>query len=1246
MLQLQHLAPGMESQTPSTNEPTGQKKLNRTPKPVPLWNTYDLKAFNIEIIDERDIQTFFGVTDLPVPQNISPVIWNNVSAPPEPLSKTEKIFFAYMEDALLTPPGELSLVDDFALFLLELFDYDDGPHRILQPQEDLWLPICGSRVLAKTDGAVIDCVGHQPYYVLLVQEDTQLYDNGGLNPEAQLVAQAIAAFHRNNRVRDLIGLPALDSQTFPAIIMFCTAPVFYFVTVTKVLADAVQAGVYPSEATIVRKFFSPVGLTAKSMFSLENRWVLFGYFEAFRRFLSPAIGKLSAQNKKSTMSSEPTKGPYNLIAFKASDPCFDCDTLADVGNLDKTRNQWSDNIATGTRVEFELVNNNKHEAWSNVITLGESGDDSCLSFSGAASASASASAYATSPSSSATAMIEAGRTYSTTSGSTAGPETLWTTRDLQAFNIKIIVEHDIQTFFRVSDLPVPQGIPHVIWNNARAPAGPLSKTERLFFAYIENALLAPLGKASHAVKFVRFLLGLLDYDADPNRVLHSGKDIWFVNAGVETYAMTDVAVIERVGGQLYYNLLVQCHDHTAGCDPEAQLVAQAIAAFHRNNDVLHQVYWPRLDSQTFPGIIMAGTTPTFYLITVTDALSAAVEAGICPQETTIVRKFVPPVELADHTGDGMVSLQNRKSNTMVHLRLNETETNPNPHINFITALPDDLLGEQEEARQLLRALAAQVRPVMKVHGFVVNSFEEVRSLLWEWLRKTLIRRVYQQYEYNNVFAGRNWNNGETDRSSQPKCRASELVLRRADGAFYPIYWLMGTLCHEHMNHGPDFQKLWSLLKAEVRQLQDKGYYGDGYWSSGTRLRDSARVGGEGIEDGDFPEYMCGGAQTKARPTARRRRQGGSRGKRREVQPSLHTGAQTAKKRKSGARVTSKYAFTGEGATLVAEGSAIGTGFGKKAASKRARDERALAAEKRLQALLGPKTDAKPAPQQTPNEGANASDGDDDSDDEVEFVPETDAERRQALLDSEHEYKQEGSRNNGSSSKGKELQSKLGSGAAWKSMQDDFNFSAVSNSGSGASTSQTGAKDASNRSKGKTKSKARVDSDVIEISSSDGDEEEGEEQQNGDQDADESCDLPIASGSTFTTHPHTSQSKSSSRTPAGLGLGLGKMVQTEMELRRKEALGMAPVKGGGRTLGAEPTKASTKTRKGSQVLAEGRTLGRPTQKKRDGVEGPEGRWACLGERSQPPRMCRMYNAPRTGYLFWLCWLSYSIRAPAS
>lgn len=62
---------------------------------------------------------------------------------------------------------------------------------------------------------------------------------------------------------------------------------------------------------------------------------------------------------------------------------------------------------------------------------------------------------------------------------------------------------------------------------------------------------------------------------------------------------------------------------------------------------------------------------------------------------------------------------------MVHLRLNEREANPNPFINFIMPLPMGSSTTEEDARQLLRALAAQVKPIMKAHGFTVNSLEEV-----------------------------------------------------------------------------------------------------------------------------------------------------------------------------------------------------------------------------------------------------------------------------------------------------------------------------------------------------------------------------------------------------------------------------------------------------------------------------------------------------------------------------------------
>ena len=56
-------------------------------------------------------------------------------------------------------------------------------------------------------------------------------------------------------------------------------------------------------------------------------------------------------------------------------------------------------------------------------------------------------------------------------------------------------------------------------------------------------------------------------------------------------------------------------------------------------------------------------------------------------------------------------------------------------------------------------------------------------------------------------------------------------------------------------------------------MQARGYFGDGFWSDGRRLKDSAKMGAEGLRGlsesftitrlmaskgpSDFPEYVCG-----------------------------------------------------------------------------------------------------------------------------------------------------------------------------------------------------------------------------------------------------------------------------------------------------------------------------------------------------------------------------------------------------
>ena len=104
----------------------------------------------------------------------------------------------------------------------------------------------------------------------------------------------------------------------------------------------------------------------------------------------------------------------------------------------------------------------------------------------------------------------------------------------------------------------------------------------------------------------------------------------------------------------------------------------------------------------------------------------------------------------------------------------------------------------------------------------------------------------------------------------------------------------------------------------------------------------------------IPGSQCGGAQARKRPTSLRRRRTHQN---QTAGPSNHTGAQTAKKRKAGARVTAKGTFRGSGRALNddvcdEEQKRAGSGFRRKAGSKRAREERALAAERRLRALQG------------------------------------------------------------------------------------------------------------------------------------------------------------------------------------------------------------------------------------------------------------------------------------------------------
>jgi hypothetical protein len=83
------------------------------------------------------------------------------------------------------------------------------------------------------------CIVYRPTTILLVLVEDKTFFNK-TSTEAQMVAEAIAAFQYNNTKRVARGQPALEVMTIPCITMVGTNPTFYLVTVTEELSDAVK----------------------------------------------------------------------------------------------------------------------------------------------------------------------------------------------------------------------------------------------------------------------------------------------------------------------------------------------------------------------------------------------------------------------------------------------------------------------------------------------------------------------------------------------------------------------------------------------------------------------------------------------------------------------------------------------------------------------------------------------------------------------------------------------------------------------------------------------------------------------------------------------------------------------------------------------------------------------------------------------------------------------------------------------
>ncbi|KAH8993684.1 hypothetical protein EDB92DRAFT_1852742 [Lactarius akahatsu] len=244
--------------------------LGRSTKSGSDWTRNELRAYNITVAPQ-DVITFFGNPTLPQP-SVHKVILDNKKYPPDGIAdKADRNFFFYLEAAMSIPPGGESAFGDFVAHLLGF--------------SDITFLMCGKYTTAMTDVYMIS--RRDTKILLVVQEDKQFLE--GVDPEPQLIAQAIAAFQCNNLLLESNGKEPIRAKIIPGIVIFGTTPTFYKISVTQDLVDAVEGARYPANPTIVHKLIPPVedlyGLDMDGMQPLNNRAVILGCFEAFKQFV-------------------------------------------------------------------------------------------------------------------------------------------------------------------------------------------------------------------------------------------------------------------------------------------------------------------------------------------------------------------------------------------------------------------------------------------------------------------------------------------------------------------------------------------------------------------------------------------------------------------------------------------------------------------------------------------------------------------------------------------------------------------------------------------------------------------------------------------------------------------------------------------------------------------------------------------------------------------------------------------------
>jgi hypothetical protein len=243
------------------------------------WIQSELDLFRI-IIKPQNKREFFGSANLPAPVTPSLAGFMTTEDREHAVDGETRKLLHYLDLVLDPQVGQDSVVENFAVKLLEKLGYDDGDRIIFTRRA---LPIIVSGVLYTTQANI--CVMDDNNQILLILQDELM--PGSRDPEPQIVAKAIAAYQANNKVRvTSLNLPPLHAIIFPAISMIGAKLIFYKITISIDLCDNVSAGNRSGYNTHLLRYIPVLPRRDDpGMRPLENRVEILACLEAFKQFV-------------------------------------------------------------------------------------------------------------------------------------------------------------------------------------------------------------------------------------------------------------------------------------------------------------------------------------------------------------------------------------------------------------------------------------------------------------------------------------------------------------------------------------------------------------------------------------------------------------------------------------------------------------------------------------------------------------------------------------------------------------------------------------------------------------------------------------------------------------------------------------------------------------------------------------------------------------------------------------------------